>query len=75
MTSDEVPELLVVRRGSAELAVYVRQPNMGYALGGVFMLPLNPLALAVGHIDGDGVPDIAIAAGGANVVAVLMSFP
>ncbi len=65
----------MVRRGSGELAVYLRQPNMGYARGGAFMLPLNPVALDVGHIDDDGVLDVVVAAAGANVVAVLMSFP
>ena len=75
VTADDVPEILVVRRGSAELAIYVRLGNMAYDLQGVYILALNPLALEVGHLDDDGVPDIAVAAGGANVVSVLMSFP
>jgi hypothetical protein len=75
VTADDVPEMIVVRRGNAELAIYGRQGNQTYTLEGVYLLPLNPVAMDVGHLDDDGVPDIVVAAAGANVVSVLMSFP
>ena len=66
---------IAVRLGPAELAVYSRQLNDTYDQDGLFQVALNPLAVDVGELNGDGVPDIVVAAGGADVLAVLMSYP
>ena len=75
VTADEVPEIIVLRRETAEVAIYGRLGDAHYTVIGVYQVPLNPVSLEVAQLDDDGVPDIVVAAAGADAVSVLMSFP
>lgn len=75
VNADGVLEMIVVRSETDELAIYTRAGDQEYDVGGIYQLPLDPLAVVAADFNGDGVSDIAVPAGGEDVVSVMLSFP
>ncbi|MES2703357.1 MAG: FG-GAP-like repeat-containing protein [Bacteroidota bacterium] len=74
---DGKPDLAVANHGANTISVYRNTSSSGSITSGSFATPVTfasgttPRSLAIGDIDGDGKPDLAVGNSGANTVSVL----
>jgi hypothetical protein len=75
---DGKPDLAVANSGSNTVSVLLDTTAMGatvpsFAVQQTFAVGMNPVSVAVGDINGDGKPDLAVVNSGSNTVSVLLN--
>ena len=77
LDGDGKPDLAVLNSGSYTVSVYRNTATSGSIVPGSFAAEVdfltgaNPRSVALGDLDGDGKPDLAVANSGSNTVSVL----
>ena len=77
VNSDGQPDLIVANSGSNTVSVLLNTTTLGastpsFASQETFATGSNPAAVAVGDLNGDGKPDLAVANSGSGTVSVLL---
>ena len=77
LDGDGKPDMAVTNQGSATASVLRNTSTTGFISTGSFAAKVdfttgsNPISLAIGDLDGDGKPDLAVANYGSNTVSIL----
>jgi len=77
LDGDSKPDLVVTNGGSSSVSVLRNTSTSGSITTGSFASKVdfatgsNPFSVAIGDLDGDGKPDLAVANGNSNTVSVL----
>ena len=74
LDGDGKPDLAVTNRGSTTVSIFRNTSSSGtvsFAAKADFTTGTNPYSVAIGDLDGDGKPDLAVANNGSNTVSVL----
>ncbi len=76
---DGKPDLVVTNYASNTVSVYRNTSTSGSITSGSFATNIdfttgtNPIGIAIGDIDGDGKPDLAVTNAGSNTVSIYMN--
>lgn len=71
---DAFTDFAVICAGDRTLRIYLGDGKGTFAAGNIYKLPPGPAAIAVGDINGDSIPDLAVVSSGALPAGVNPSF-
>ena len=78
LNGDGLPDLAIANAGSNNVSVLINMTALGsttptYVTKADFITETNPRSVAIGDLNGDGLPDLAIANAGSDSVSVLIN--